>query len=75
MDLTGPFPGGEYLLVIIYYYLPVAEVEIMKSTTSTAIIQRLMKIFVTHGIPFEVKTDNAPNMVSEEITLFQNQWN
>jgi transposase InsO family protein len=70
MDLTGPFPGGEYLLVVIDYYSRFPEVEIMKSITSNAIKQRLMKIFATHGLPHEIKTDNAPNMVSQELTSF-----
>jgi hypothetical protein len=29
-----------------------------------------MKIFTTHGLPSGIKTDNAPNMVSQEITNF-----
>lgn len=70
MDLTGPFPGGEYILVVIDYYSRYPEVEIMKSITSRCIIQRLMKIFATHGLPSVIKTDNAPNMVSQEITNF-----
>ncbi|XP_060576206.1 uncharacterized protein K02A2.6-like [Ruditapes philippinarum] len=70
MDLTGPFPGGEYILVVIDYYSRYPEVEIMKLITSRCIIQRLMKIFATHGLPSVIKTDNAPNMVSQEITNF-----
>lgn len=70
MDITGPFPGGEYLLVVIDYYSRFPEVETMKSITSNEIKQRLMKIFATHGLPNEIKTDNAPNMVSQEITSF-----
>ncbi|XP_060587991.1 uncharacterized protein K02A2.6-like [Ruditapes philippinarum] len=70
MDLTGPFPGGEYILVVIDYYSRYPEVEIMKSITSRCIIQRLMQIFATHGLPSVIKTDNAPNMVSQETTNF-----
>ncbi|XP_060559067.1 uncharacterized protein K02A2.6-like [Ruditapes philippinarum] len=70
VDLTGPFPGGEYILVVIDYYSRYPEVEIMKSITSRFIIQRLMKIFATHGLPSVIKTDNGPNMVSQEITNF-----
>lgn len=70
MDLLGPYPGGEYLFVVIDYYSRYPEVEIIKSTTSSVIIQKLMKIFATHGLPVEVTTDNGPQFVSEEFKLF-----
>ena len=70
MDLLGPYPGGEYLFVVIDYYSRYPEVEIIKSTTSTTIIQRLMRIFASHGLPLEVTTDNGPQFVSEEFKKF-----
>ncbi|MES9880447.1 MAG: RNase H-like domain-containing protein [Sedimenticola sp.] len=70
MDLMGPLPTGESILVVIDYFSRFPEVEIMKSTTSNAIIQRLMRIFATHGLPDQITTDNAPNMVSDEMEKF-----
>ncbi|XP_053384619.1 uncharacterized protein K02A2.6-like [Mercenaria mercenaria] len=70
MDLTGPFPGGEHILVVIDYYSRFPEAEIIKNTSSRTIINKLMRIFATHGLPETIKTDNAPNMVSAEITEF-----
>jgi hypothetical protein len=63
-------PRGDIFFVVIGYYSRFPEVQIMKSFTSRCIIQKLMKIFATHGLLSVIKTDNAPNMVSQEITNF-----
>ena len=58
MDFFGPFPSGDYLLVVIDEYIP--EVEIVKSTSAKSVIPRLDAIFARQGIPNELKTDNGP---------------
>ena len=45
-------------------------VEIIKSTTSTTIINRLRQIFAMHGLVDEIVTDNASYFVSSEIKAF-----
>jgi hypothetical protein len=69
MDITGPIKC-DYMLVVIDYHSRFPEVEIMKTITSHAIINRLMRIFATHGLPEEITTDNAPNFVSQEMQDF-----
>ena len=41
MDFLGPFPSGDYLLVVIDEYSRFPEVEIVKSTSAKSAIPRL----------------------------------
>ena len=60
MDFLGPFPSGDYLLVVIDEHSRFPEVEIVKSTSAKFVIPRLDAIFARQGIPNELKTDNGP---------------
>ena len=66
LDLLGPMPTGEYLLVVIDYYSRYYEVEILMSVTASQIISRLEKIFAVHGLPVTLTSDNEPQFRSEE---------
>ena len=57
-DFYGPLPTGEYLLVVIDRYSRFPEVEIVRSTKASTVIQKLDKIFATHGLPTVIKSDN-----------------
>jgi hypothetical protein len=70
IDLCGPFPSGESLLVCVGACSRWPEVEIIQATSSEVIIRRLQKIFATHGIPEQVTSDNGYNLVSREIEGF-----
>lgn len=70
IDLCGPFPSGESLLVCEDACTRWPEVVILRSTTSAAIIGHLRKIFAVHGLPEKVVTDNGANLVSEEFETF-----
>ena len=70
IDLCGPFPSGESLLVSEDTCTRWPEVAILRSTTSAAIIGHLRKIFAVHGLPEKVVTDNGANLVSEEFENF-----
>ena len=58
-DFCGPFPSGEYLLVVIDEYSRFPVVEIMKSTSANATIPVLDKIISSFGLPKVIKTDNG----------------
>ena len=45
IDFCGPFPGGDYLLVVIDAYSRFPEVEIVSSTSSTEYILIYMNIY------------------------------
>ena len=66
VDFCGPFPTGEYLLVVIDGYTRFPEVEIVNSTAGKGTILKLDRIFATHGIPEILKSDNGPPFFGEE---------
>jgi hypothetical protein len=70
IDLCGPFPTGESLLVCEDACTRWPEVIILKTTTSTVIISHLKKIFAAQGIPMIVVSHNGPQFVSEEFETF-----
>lgn len=67
MDLLGPLPNKDNLLVVIDYYSRYYEVVITQSTTSNAIIGYLSEIFARHGFPCTLICDNGPQLASAEI--------
>lgn len=69
-DLMGPLPSGDNLFVVVDYYSRYVEVEIMKSTTADNIIKRLKKIFLTHGLPISITTDNGPQFISDQFKAY-----
>ena len=70
VDFCGPFPTGEYLLVVIDAYSRFPEVEIVQSTAGKGTIAKLNRIFATHGIPDVLKSDNGPPFFGEEFKTF-----
>ena len=46
------------------------EVEVLRSTTADKVIASLRKIFLIHGIPVSITTDNGPQFISEEFCKF-----
>ena len=73
IDFCGPFPSGEYLIVAIDAYSRFPEVEILHSTSATATIAKLDRIFATHGIPRVVKTDNGPPFTSYDFRAYMQE--
>ena len=70
IDITGPFQGGQFCLVLMDYFSRYPEVEVLQSITSTTIIKRLIKIFAIHGYPNELVSDNGRQFISEELEHF-----
>ena len=72
VDLMGPLPTGESLLVTVDYYSRWVEVHVVRSTTSSAIIRCLENHprQSRHGIPETLRTDNGSNLVSHEMEEF-----
>lgn len=64
VDFSGPFPSGDYMLVVVDDYSRYPEVEIVKSTAASAVVPKLDKTFSTFGVPAIVKTDNDPQFNS-----------
>ena len=69
-DILGPLPSGESLLVVVDYFSRHFEVVILRSTSSARIIEGLKPTFARFGVPHTLKTDNGPQLVSEEFETF-----
>ncbi|XP_062700774.1 uncharacterized protein K02A2.6 isoform X1 [Aedes albopictus] len=70
MDMLGPLPSGDSLLVIVDAYSRFRIVEILRHTTSSDIIDKLHPLFMRLGIPTILTTDNARNFTSKEMEDF-----
>ena len=68
--MTPSLPSGDHLLVVVDYYSRYMEVEVLRSTTADKIIASLKKIFLTHGLPVSITTDNGPQFISEDLRKF-----
>jgi hypothetical protein len=66
--------GKHYLATIDHFsgYLEIDELE--KDLTSEEVIQKLKKVFATHGIPRAVYSDNGPQYDSREFKKFSKTW-
>lgn len=64
-DLLGPLPSGDYIFVVVDYYSRFFEMEFTKSITTEKIVSLMSKMFVTHGLPCSLRTDNGPQFISD----------
>ena len=65
VDLLGPLPSGDSVLVVDDYFSRFYEIGVMRSTASEKIIECLEEIFTTHGLPLSVTSDNGPQFRSD----------
>ena len=70
VDLLGPLPSGDSVLVVVDYFSRFYEIGVMQSTTSEKIIERLEEIFTTHGLPLSVTSDNGPQFRSDVLERY-----
>ena len=70
MDFAGPYPSGEYIMVVIDEHSRFPEVEILTSTSARAVIPKLDAILSRQGIPVVLKSDNGPPFTSIEFKKF-----
>jgi len=57
-DFCGPYPSGDYCLVVLDEYSRYPVVELVRFTPARSVIPVFDKIFATHGMPVTLKTDN-----------------
>lgn len=65
--------GSRYLLIVDYFSKYV-EIQLMKGTTSTAVINAFKVVYSRHGIPDELITDQGPPFNSKEMADFHASW-
>ena len=64
-DLLSPLTSGDYIFVVVDYYSRFFEMEFTKSITTEKIVSLMSKMFVTHGLPSSLRTDNGPQFISD----------
>ena len=69
IDFAGPFVEKMFLIVVDAYS-KWGEVIIMNQTTAAKTISTLRQLFVSHGIPEQIVSDNGPQFVSSDFTEF-----
>lgn len=70
IDLLGPLPSGDFVLVAVDYFSRYYEVEVMRSMMSEKIIECLEKIFTTHGLTLSLRSDNGPQFSSDNFEQY-----
>ncbi|CAH2088405.1 unnamed protein product [Euphydryas editha] len=75
MDLLGPLPNNDYLLVVIDYYSRYKEIKFTKVITSSQIIKLLKEIFSRLGYPSSITADNGRQFISDEFKEYCKQCN
>ena len=70
MDILGPLPSGESILVLVNYYSRFFEIDVIHSTTSRVVIRCLDSHFARHGVPDGLRSDIGPQFISAEFTGF-----
>ncbi|XP_055590264.1 uncharacterized protein K02A2.6-like [Uranotaenia lowii] len=70
MDILGPLPSGDSILVVIDLYSRYRVIEILRSTTTEDIVGRLDQTFMRLGIPGLLIADNARNFSSQKMQDF-----
>lgn len=73
VDLLGPLPSGESILVVIDYYSRYYEVDILKSTVTSKVINCLEEIFSRHGLPESLTSDNGPQFIAAEFKEYMDR--
>ena len=70
VDILGPLPSGESILVLVDYYSRFFELDILHATTSRVVIRCLDNHFARHGVPDGLRSDNGPQFISAEFSEF-----
>jgi transposase InsO family protein len=67
------FNNKNYLVVIDYFsrYIEIAH---LSNTTTQGVIAALQNIFARHGIPQEIRSDNGPQVRSQEFAEFASSY-
>lgn len=65
---------GRHYLLVIDYYSNFIEVDLLQSTTSKQVIEKLKKQFARFGVPRQIISDGGPQYSSAEFQSFVKEW-
>ena len=68
------FWNGQEYIIVVDYYSRFWEIERLRKTDSSVIIQKLKAIFSRYGIPKVVRSDNGPQYSSKLFEHFAKNW-
>ena len=69
IDHAGPFLGHTFLIIIDAFSKWIEAVTV-PSTSSEATINVLRSVFATHGLPYQIVSDNGPGFTSQQFADF-----
>ena len=75
LDLMGPLPTGEHVIVMVDYFSRYYEVGFTRSTTTRKIIDFCESVFSRWGTPLTIRTDNGPQFAGSEFQEYLKQEN
>ena len=70
IDLKGPLPSGESILVIIDYKSRFPIAAPLKSTTTKIIIKEMERVFTMLEYPETLVSDNGPQFTSNDVEIY-----
>ena len=70
VDLLGPLPNGESVIVLVDYFSRYFETAFVRSTTSNKVIEFLDNVFARWGLPLSLRTDNAQQFIASEFQSY-----
>lgn len=73
IDFAGPVKGV-FFLVVVDALSNWAEIEIMPSLHSSAVIEKLRRMFASYGLPELVVSDNGTAFSSNEMQSVEKKW-
>ena len=73
VDICGPLPSGESLLVAVDYYSRWFEIAMLYSTSTAKVVNCLDNWFTSHGLPELIVTDNGVQFTSSDFAQFLNE--
>ncbi|XP_026553035.1 uncharacterized protein K02A2.6-like [Pseudonaja textilis] len=73
IDLAGPVHGKTFLVVVDSYSKWI-DVALLPTTTTQAVVKALTRLFVTHGLPDTIVSDNGPQFSSCEFSRYLSRF-
>ena len=68
--MTPSLPSVDHVFAVVDNYSRYVEIQVMKSTTTDKVIASLKRMFLTHGLPISIVTDNGRQFISDEFRKF-----
>jgi transposase InsO family protein len=80
IDIVGPLPtchetGNRFILTVIDLCTHYPEAIPLKDHTAQSVAESLLSVFSHFGCPETLLTDNAPEMISETMSILESDFN